>query len=598
MLVLQALFDGYNIPMVRSFTDDCLRVLIDFWPAIIGWMKGVLFLSARLLADGRSWVTTAEGAGLCAVTLMIILLGAEIYPLKLELMAMPCTADFVILLLCQVHPQTKRHFYLPISESGNEACLIIQVLRLYMESPVSWHVMHTRLRTAKLLTRRTVVRFITVRIEEIVSDSDQTNILSAAKTYMSLAEASSTFLMDRTLWDAFQKEDFILRYTSALYDLTEKAQHLGVTDKFLWAHISRSIATLVRVILQALSPNPSADLPKMIEGGILECSYICLSHTTLALFGFKESTAYQALESLQPYLYLSQVFVSAVARGQRSLWVDRLECGDECGQEIRRSCQEALSRGRSVYVDRQKCKINMCNNMKHPKEDEGHDLEGYFSSLKTCQRCHSVTYCSKECQREDWLAFHSKECPALSLEYSAQKHDKSWPSVRIRRDQLRSLEAGVNLELPILPDLTHQASETVHHQVPEEPLSAIQSTEVYEAGLFLSQFDYGVTRAIYEVNETYPLNSYYTTTWGPSQGKSPWIPRIQQYIRDMEADRDNILLVEGIFRLDERKDMATFIKFRYDHRGPEGGRYTVVSSFAHTTKPKPGLLWPDPVQKS
>ena len=33
---------------------------------------------------------------------------------------------------------------------------------------------------------------------------------------------------------------------------------------------------------------------------------------------------------------------------------------------------------------------------------------------KKCSRCHSVVYCSSECQREDWNAFHRRECSHLA----------------------------------------------------------------------------------------------------------------------------------------------------------------------------------------
>ncbi|KAF2106187.1 hypothetical protein BDV96DRAFT_534120 [Lophiotrema nucula] len=37
--------------------------------------------------------------------------------------------------------------------------------------------------------------------------------------------------------------------------------------------------------------------------------------------------------------------------------------------------------------------------------------------LRQCLRCHSITYCSKECQKADFKA-HKKACSALAQEYS------------------------------------------------------------------------------------------------------------------------------------------------------------------------------------
>lgn len=39
---------------------------------------------------------------------------------------------------------------------------------------------------------------------------------------------------------------------------------------------------------------------------------------------------------------------------------------------------------------------------------------------RTCSGCHSVVYCSSECQKEDWRAFHRKECSQMSKEFEGR----------------------------------------------------------------------------------------------------------------------------------------------------------------------------------
>lgn len=37
-----------------------------------------------------------------------------------------------------------------------------------------------------------------------------------------------------------------------------------------------------------------------------------------------------------------------------------------------------------------------------------------------CSQCLSVTYCSQNCQREDWENHHRKECRSMRKEYFGQ----------------------------------------------------------------------------------------------------------------------------------------------------------------------------------
>ncbi|TEB19650.1 hypothetical protein FA13DRAFT_343073 [Coprinellus micaceus] len=44
-----------------------------------------------------------------------------------------------------------------------------------------------------------------------------------------------------------------------------------------------------------------------------------------------------------------------------------------------------------------------------------------MESLRTCGGCHSVFYCSRECQTQDWVDLHSRECGVAAMIY----HSKS-----------------------------------------------------------------------------------------------------------------------------------------------------------------------------
>ncbi|KAJ3543132.1 hypothetical protein NMY22_g3248 [Coprinellus aureogranulatus] len=68
---------------------------------------------------------------------------------------------------------------------------------------------------------------------------------------------------------------------------------------------------------------------------------------------------------------------------------------------------------------------------------------------KVCSRCHSVAYCSRVCQKEDWNTFHREECAHMALEYYNRKSSKLWYPYSTRRFHanilrytLESLEVG------------------------------------------------------------------------------------------------------------------------------------------------------------
>ncbi|KAF6765532.1 hypothetical protein DFP72DRAFT_204564 [Ephemerocybe angulata] len=399
--------------MVPSYTASCLRILLDRWPGVMSWMKFLLLYGAKTSLDNvglsQSIVT------MCTSALATILTESEKDPLKLEIVSMTCTVDIVLLLLCQVNPKTKRYYDIPPTSSS--ICAIIELARIFLNSQEGWDAMHLRLRTVDPCTRQAAIRFFIVRIEQMVSQADRTNFNAVVKSYLCLVEAVIPVLFDDGIWQAFHKEGFIVKYTSALCLLTEKAHASDFVDPEFWAHISAASNVLVKAFIIKLSPNPGAYLPKMMEGGILKCLYLCLGHVNRGDVGLQSGSIWEALVLLQPFMYLSQAYAAAAIRGDSVLWGGRAKRTDGNAEGICWTVDDALTRDYFVYVTRQKVKVSMCSNLKHPMERGGHELDEYYHSLKTCTGCHAVTYCSQECQKEDWDSLHSKECSVLAMEY-------------------------------------------------------------------------------------------------------------------------------------------------------------------------------------
>ncbi|KAF6755174.1 hypothetical protein DFP72DRAFT_1045650 [Ephemerocybe angulata] len=421
VMVFRALAEGADIPVIETFGKATLRTLVDRWVGIMAWMHRVLVYASRTSAESGVGLTVVTH---CSAALMLMVTAAGDDPFRLEIVSMTRTADLILLLLCQVDPQTQRHYYLAPDQTPflpPSLCTIIQMLHIYLEYPVGWEAMQLRLCSAKGSTRRTAIRFFIRRIEEIVAHSDKTNLAAAANSYLHLVESVSTLVHDTTLWQSFHLEDFIFKYTTVLCTLAKKAEAFKFADTRFWANISASINVLVKNFVAKLSPNPSAHVSKLVEGGLLQCVSICLPHPrdSEADLDLNSGNVLDALHFLCPYMYLSKVYFAAGAPGDPPLWRSNHTTRAEAQNEaICMVIDQTLDRSYYVYTDER--------HRKHPPTSEGHTFDNYRDALKTCMGCHAVTYCSQECQKEDWAALHSKECRVLAVQYRAPSRWVIW----------------------------------------------------------------------------------------------------------------------------------------------------------------------------
>ncbi|KAF6765521.1 hypothetical protein DFP72DRAFT_867982 [Ephemerocybe angulata] len=579
VLVFRAVAEAADIPVIETFGKAIIRTLIDRWVGVMAWMRRVLVYASRTSAE--SGVVGLTVVTQFSASLMLIVTGSGEDPFRLEIVSMTCTADLILLLLCQVDPQTQRHYDLAPDQTPflpPTLCTIIQLLHIYLEYSVGAEAMQLRLRSTKASTRRTAIRFFIRRIEEIVAHSFKSNLAAAAKSYLYLVVSVSILVHDRALWHTFDLEDFIFKYTAALCTLTKKAETLKFADTRFWANVSAAIIVLVKDFLIKLSPNPSAHVSKLVEGGLLQCVAICTTHqqdSEADLDLKSDGNALDALFLLYPFMYLSKVYFAADARGDSNLWRDNHVTRAEAQREgICVMIDQALNRSHHVYTDGKNRTISLCSSLKHSTTSEGHAFDNYRDALKTCAGCHAVTYCSQECQKEDWDALHSKECQELAVRYREQKRDKSWISVSTRIDQIRLLESSLNKDMLLLPQALAQIAEKQE----ATPTEATEWPHIYRPDSFLCVFDF-VGAANF--HRSYSLNAYTSGIWS-SSARDLWAPRLHQYVLDMEVNRDEILLVEGLFRFNAEKIMFTLLKMRYDPDGPEGARYTVLSSFCRS----------------
>ncbi|KAJ3531965.1 hypothetical protein NMY22_g7940 [Coprinellus aureogranulatus] len=104
------------------------------------------------------------------------------------------------------------------------------------------------------------------------------------------------------------------------------------------------------------------------------------------------------------------------------------------------NCERTLSREHQEM---------MCDNLNHWSTTSVKAGNEALHTEKICSRCHTVAYCSRECQKEDWKMFHRRECALMWLEYYKRKSAKRWYPYSTRRFHasilryaLESMEVG------------------------------------------------------------------------------------------------------------------------------------------------------------
>ncbi|KAJ3543355.1 hypothetical protein NMY22_g3170 [Coprinellus aureogranulatus] len=85
-------------------------------------------------------------------------------------------------------------------------------------------------------------------------------------------------------------------------------------------------------------------------------------------------------------------------------------------------------------------RIRVCDNLDHHRVHNSavvHAPKGGTS--KACACCHTVVYCSTQCQTYDWKKRHRDECRSMRVEHSARKALGSWYSHNLRTFHLTSI---------------------------------------------------------------------------------------------------------------------------------------------------------------
>lgn len=157
----------------------------------------------------------------------------------------------------------------------------------------------------------------------------------------------------------------------------------------------------------------------------------------------------------------------------------------------------------------------------------------------------------------------------------------AWPPTRIRRHQLRFLQAYVNSD-NFTPSEINQ-SKTDSEDSEDDDDDGDDFRRIPPADLLhhptsaLGVLDNFTTSSMNFVPGSGLSTSLRHLYWGVDESK-PWLRRVQRCIDSIEGDPNHIVLVEGIFLLGDDRRMFALTRMCYSPDAPEGEKYAVMNS--------------------
>ncbi|KAJ3531161.1 hypothetical protein NMY22_g8272 [Coprinellus aureogranulatus] len=223
-----------------------------------------------------------------------------------------------------------------------------------------------------------------------------------------------------TLRDRFRKAKIAVVLMETLHDLARASLEHGISAGESREARAACLVDILRLIYQWVTWTPFETISNVKT--ILGCGFMnplaeCLvilnrdgSKVALLMKSLIAYTTYpEVLEALLPSL------ASRIQPAIRHLIPNSYEHSYFIALE---SGLQPLSQ--AIVVDNQEC---LCDNLMHVVRLEA---AGIPHPELACSGCHSVVYCSKRCQIEDWNALHRRECAKMRSLYfenkSLQKH--------------------------------------------------------------------------------------------------------------------------------------------------------------------------------
>ncbi|KAJ3531031.1 hypothetical protein NMY22_g8323 [Coprinellus aureogranulatus] len=384
---------------------------------------------------------------------------------------------------------------------------------------------------------------------------------------------------------------------AGLLPVKQSAIDSRVTNSLFWMQMGGCINVGVAVtVLGAIhgGADPVRIIRQTVEGGMLRNIAQCMAHmgnsppASYAATGTYESLRYilQFMPIREVYAIASEdedAILSSVAEAEYEWIHERLRGSFRrtraaLKHEMNFGKANACSNLKVGSVDPIPCTIvraylRFCQHVDLDVRSEMRD-----GHMRTCGNCHSVYYCSRACQEEDWYAYHSSECAS-----NTESGSHPLPSFRRRIDQLTHIEALANALLPPLPELNLREIK----QGTSDPSSPDPRLEFqrYRPDSSLAYYDCSdlAENQFYDFSGRLSLIYRDRTCWTYINGASE--PRVQACVRDMENDPDSILLMEGVCAFNLQKIAFVLTKMKYNAMaGPAEAKYKVVGHVYRVAK--------------
>ncbi|KAJ3531902.1 hypothetical protein NMY22_g7964 [Coprinellus aureogranulatus] len=528
----------HSSPLVQGYEARYFPMLLERWPGVIKWLE---FLLVYTHATVPAAVDTI--IHLCCDILDTIVRSSADNVYKEELATADSTVDLIYFLLRQKEVQSphRYHFIVPLqARRGEGRCKIVKLFQTSLQTDAGWKAMESRLALVNRRTRDSIVHSLVTRAKEMVRRNPSFTI-SVLDTLHSLVWAVGRITSNNCIWNAFQRAGFLPTFAAALAELGMLAMGSRVTDQQCWASIGKSVA-----MFSFCAHNRPAVIDLVAEGQFFGIVSLCFEHDPSPV------DLLNGLDNVIPYFYLAKAYESASP--MRTLaHVFKAHTGrfttSPRAAKIHEEYTRFIEYVQMTHDGRRAISPNMCSNMKHWWSKGTFHTDKSTDGDRVCTRCHSVVYCSAECQRADW-EFHLGECRALKEQYRALKSKGAWVSASTRKEQLKFLDTVTNQEVPSPTDLKKRTLMFMTCDEPVPPLHCTPPASRY--GTSISTFEFFATR--------------------PDRMVS------QRWIQDMEASPGTRALVEGAFRLHHGYSMLVLARFSYSPKAPQPTRYSVLNA--------------------
>ncbi|KAJ2933938.1 hypothetical protein H1R20_g3184, partial [Candolleomyces eurysporus] len=446
---LSALFHALDLGYhgLEPYKSAAFSTLSERWSTITRWLRLLLFQFFKTK-------DAPQTTGNCIEFLRTTLVTFKDDGHAEEIFSLPCTIDLVYLLICraEVHPGESFALHSVVS--------ILGILSTCLDSAVGPGISASftlRFSTVSESTRRAVISALVGRAEQFsdyrilrhqLRRRDQ--CLDVPRGLQLLSNTTNYFLeANPSLWNVFMDQGFLSKYASALTQTIKTAVSSGVTDPEFWSLMATAVVRFITQVLMTQSPNRRCSLATATEAGLISGALTCLLQLDSQAYpDAAVSLADRVKELVQCYSPSSRV-IKALAKTYPRETMDHIKDSRPDLRELYIWVDGAFHRGLTVFqVFGESINPHMCDNYQchftAGEDPEQPSCEDWRAKLKTCGHCRSVTYCSAECQQEDWRRFHKYECAGLLRSYNAQKTTRIWESLSTRRDQLTYIEFALN----------------------------------------------------------------------------------------------------------------------------------------------------------